>query len=156
MVTKKREEALSFLQEHATGVLATCGTDNQPHASAIFYVADENFNIHFLTLLNSRKYKAMKENPRVAFTAGTMDVPQTIQIEGVAEEILHEREKNEQAAKLIDLLMEHSKRYYAPLIKMDRSEIVLTWIQPKWIRWADYSAMDKTGTENVWTEIPIV
>ena len=62
MDAKKRAEALAFLRSHNTGVLATCGKDGEPHASAIFYVADEKFNIHFLTLFNSRKYKALKEN----------------------------------------------------------------------------------------------
>lgn len=150
----KRAEALAFLRDHTAGVLATCGTDGCPHASAVFYVAEDNFNLYFLTLMGSRKYKALRENPHVAFTVGSQDVPQTIQIEGVAEEILNDREKNLQAAKLIEVLMQNSKRYYAPLTKMDRAEIVLMWLQPTWIRWADYAQSDVTGNENVWTDIP--
>src|SRR3989344_1549796 len=108
MSEDKKAEALAFLRNHTAGVLATCGTDGVPHASAVFYVADAKFNLHFITLMNSRKYKALKENPRVAFTVGTQDVPQTIQIEGIAEEILTNREKNMESAKLIDVLMQKS------------------------------------------------
>ena len=152
MSEDKKAEALAFLRNHTAGVLATCGTDGVPHASAVFYVADAKFNLHFITLMNSRKYKALKENPRVAFTVGTQDVPQTIQIEGIAEEILTSREKNMESARLIDVLMQNSTRYYAPLTKMDKARLVLVWIQPTWIRWADYTNKEAAGNENVWTE----
>jgi nitroimidazol reductase NimA-like FMN-containing flavoprotein (pyridoxamine 5'-phosphate oxidase superfamily) len=152
MTDDKRAEALAFLRHHTAGVLSTSGSDGQPHASAIFYSADEHFNVYFLTLLASRKYKAMKENPKVAFAVGTEDVPLTIQVEGVAEEIQDDAEKQKQSAGVIDVLMQHSTRYYAPLTKLDRSEMILMWIQPKWIRWADYSG-EATGSEHVWTEV---
>ena len=154
MDAQKKADALAFLRGHTAGVLSTCGIDGKPHASAIFYVCDDTFNLHFLTLITSRKYKALKENPHVAFAVGTQDVPQTIQIEGVAEEILTDREQNEQAAKLIEVLMQNSARYYAPLTKMDRAEIVLMWVEPTWVRWADYSVVE-TGNEHVWTEIDL-
>jgi len=153
MDKQKRENALAFLRGNSAGVLATCGKDNQPHASVVFYVADENFNVHFLTLFNSRKCKSIAENPKVAFTVGRRDTPQTIQIEGVAEEAQHKEGQSAEADKLINVLTQGGSHFYAPLVKLDRAKILLVWIRPTWIRWADYSPMDKTGTKSVWTEI---
>ena len=37
-------EARAFLQSHTAGILATVSSDGKPHASAVYYVADDNFN----------------------------------------------------------------------------------------------------------------
>ncbi len=153
MSTDKKNEALAFLKAHNAGVLASAGTDGKPHASAIYYVADENFNIYFMTLFASRKYQAMRANPAVAFTVGTLDVPQTLQIEGTATELTHEEEKTERISQIIEILMS-SSTHYAPITKLDRSEVVVMWIKPSWVRWADY-ASGETGTDKVLTELPL-
>lgn len=149
-----RTEALRFLQGHQAGVLATVGADGQPHASALYYICDDNFNLYFLTQSSSRKAQAIAANPRVAFTVGTQDIPQTVQIEGIAEEIQYQETKDEKMAKLAEVLMGAST-YFAPVTKLDPANIILVWIQPKWIRWADY-ATAMHGTDNVWKEIPLV
>ncbi len=148
-----KSEALAFLKSHKAGILATVSSDGKPHASAVYYVADENFNIYFLTLFSSRKYQAIQSNPAVAFTVGTLDVPQSLQIEGVASEIRHEDEKKAHISDLVQVLTSNS-RYYAPITKLDPSEVVMIWVQPKWVRWGDFSS-GAAGSENVFTEIPL-
>lgn len=145
-----RVEALRFLKEHQSGVLATAGADGQPHASAIHYICDDAFNIHFLTHSDSRKARAIAANPRVAFTVGTQEVPQTVQMEGIAEEIQSDPDRDEKTGKLIETLSRAST-YFPPLTKLGDSALVLVWIQPKWIRWADYATQPK-GIEHVWKE----
>ena len=148
----KRTDALNFLKAHTAGVLATVSREGKPHASAVYYVADDNFNIYFLNKLNSRKYLAIQANPRVAFTVGRLDVPQTLQIEGVASELHTDEEKNLHGPDLMRTLMENNP-VYIPLAKMD-SEVVMMWIQPKWVRWGDFSAPG-LGNKQVFTEIPL-
>lgn len=153
MSDSARADALSFLKSHKAGVLATAGADGAPHASAIYYVADDDFNLYFITLFSSRKYEAIRANPAVAFTVGTLDVPQTLQIEGVASELSHEDEKKEHISDLVKVLTSNSQ-YYAPVTKFDPSEVVMIWIQPKWVRWGDFSSVE-SGTDKVLTEIPL-
>lgn len=148
-----RTEALRFLKSHQAGVLATVGQGGQPHASAVYYIVDENFNLYFLTQSSSRKAQAIAANPRVAFTVGTQDVPQTVQLEGIAEEIHYQDTKDEKMTQLAEVLMSAST-YFAPVTKLDPASIILVWIQPKWVRWADY-ATAVHGTENVWKEIQL-
>lgn len=151
--TGARAAALEFLRQHKAGVLATVSPEGQPHASAVYYICDEKFNIYFLTLISSRKYAAIKANPKVAFVVGAQDVPQTVQLEGEAEELLFEGEKKELVSNLTKVLTSNT-HYYAPVTQLDKAEVVLMWIKPHWVRWADYAAF-KEGNENVWTEIAV-
>ncbi len=147
-----RADALAFLKSHTAGVLATVSKDHMPHASAVFYVADDAFNIYFVTKVDSRKAVAIREHPQVAFTIGRLDVPQTLQIEGVASEV---SEGDEMAQRIPDLMktLEENNPHYIPIAKMD-SKVVLMWLEPKWIRWADFSA-GGAGNDAVFTEIPV-
>src|SRR3989338_5189535 len=79
---QKRAAALQFLKSHTAGVLASVGEGGKPHASVVYYTSDDTFSIFFVTLASSRKYQAIKANPWGAFVVGTLDVPQTLQIEG--------------------------------------------------------------------------
>lgn len=153
MTSDKKTEAQAFLKAHNVGMLATVGADGKPHASIVHYVSDEHFNLYFLTLFASRKFEAMRANPAVAFTIGAREIPQTIQIEGMASELTHKEEKQEHITELMNVLTSNSA-YYAPLMKLDPSEIVMMWIKPSWVRWSDYASLE-SGNDKVFTEIPI-
>lgn len=148
-----RKDALSFLKHHKTGVLATVSGQGQAHASMVHYVADDDFNIYVLTLINSRKFKAIEDHPQVAFTIGIPDVPQTLQIEGMAMDISLDEEASKKKAELIDTL-NSNPWFYGPIAKLDLAETVVVWIKPTWVRWADY-AFAPVGTDHVLKEIPL-
>lgn len=147
-----RKDALAFLKRHKTGVLATKG-EGGPHASMIYYTADDNFNIYFATLENSRKFKALSAHPEVAFVVATPDVPQTLQIEGMAMDIMLDQtfaEKKEEIMKVLN----SNPNFHAPMTKMDPAEMIVVWVRPTWIRWSDY-AFEESGNQHVFKEIPI-
>lgn len=148
-----RKDALAFLTRHKIGVLATVSAAGNPHASMVHYMADENFNIYILTLINSRKYAALSAHPQVAFTVSTPDVPQTLQIEGVAMDISLDEEASKKKDELFNVL--NSNNWFdAPVTKLDPAESVIVWIRPTWIRWADF-AFQQSGNTNVFKEIPV-
>ena len=147
-----RATALDFLKKHTAGVLATVSKEYVPHASAVFYVADDSFNIYFLTKTDSRKYRAISAHPQVAFTVGRLDVPQTVQIEGVASEVQNDGEMAQHIPELMKTLEENNP-YYIPVAKLD-SKLALMWLQPKWIRWGDFSIAG-IGNDTLFTEIPL-
>ena len=147
----KRALALEFLKSHTAGVLATLSREGTPHASVVYYTCDDAFSVFFVTLISSRKYAAMKANPNAAFVVGTLDVPQTLQMEGVVTELTAGDEM--MGKKLPELLqrLTSNATYFAPITKLDPADIVVMWLQPKWIRWADY-ATPEAGNKNVFTE----
>lgn len=148
-----RADALAFLKRHHTAVIATAGHDNLPHASAIHYYADDDFNVYFLTLPSSRKYKALAAHPQVAFTVVREDVPQTIQIEGMAKDISNALEMQEKKDRVMRVL-NANPFFLPPISKLDPEKPAVIWIRPTWIRWADY-AFAQYGTDRVFKEIPI-
>ena len=148
-----RTDALAFLKRNRTGILATAGHDNIPHASAIHYSADDDFNVYFLTLSSSRKYHALAAHPQVAFTVIREDVPQTIQIEGMAKDISLDASAEGTVARIVETLNKNPF-FAAPISKLDAENPAVIWIRPTWIRWADY-AFGKDGTDNVFKEIPV-
>ena len=145
-------EALAFLRNHKAGVIATVNREGKPHASAVYYTVDDKFNIYFLTLASSRKYNAATANPWGAFVVGTQEIPQTVQIEGPLTEMRHSDEVRSQIASLMEILTSNAT-YYAPITKLDPADTVLMWLQPKWIRWADYTT-PLNGDKNIFIEIP--
>lgn len=151
-IDQARKDALIFLQHHKTGVLATELDGNHIHASFLYYTAEE-FNIYFLTLANTRKFRALQANPRVAFTVSSVDIPQTLQIEGIATDISLDEETAKKRAALFEVL-NANKWFYAPLSRLDVADVVVIWIRPTWIRWADY-AFTEAGSDHVFKEIPV-
>lgn len=152
-IEKASAEALAFLRAHKAGVVATISREGHPHASAVYYTCDDTFSIYFLTLASSRKYMAASANPWAAFVVGTQDIPQTLQIEGPISELKGNEETQVRIAELMKVLISNGT-YYAPITKLDPADTVLMWIQPKWIRWADYSS-PLSGDKNIFTEIPV-
>lgn len=153
LTMRARQDALAFLTRHKTGVLATSERDYQVHASLINYTADEDFNIYFITRSDMRKFKALSAHPQVAFTVATTDVPQTLQIEGMAMDISLDPEASKKKEALFATL-NSNEMFYAPLAKLDLGELVLVWIRPTWIRWADY-AFEESGDRHIFKEIPV-
>lgn len=148
-----RKDALAFLKRHTTAVLATASLDGQPHASMIFYTADDQFAIHFLTRVGTRKFEAIQKNPRVAITIATADVPQTLQIEGVARSIALDTHTPSMKPQLLEML-DLNHWFRAPITKQDSAMVHEVRIEPSWVRWADY-AFEESGDEHVFKEIPI-
>lgn len=150
---RARQDAVAFLRRHKTGVLATISPNSVPHASMVYYTADDAFNIYFLTLIDSRKYSGLSANPKVAFTVSTPDVPQTLQIEGMAMDISLDQEAAKKKEELFAVL-NSNPWFFAPVTKLDPAETVIVWVRPTWVRWADY-AFAESGSEHVFKEIPL-
>jgi hypothetical protein len=75
-----------------------------------------------------------------------------LQIEGVASELVHDESAQEKIDTLMNVLSTHIPGY-VPLAKMDGIP-TLMWIQPKTVRWNDFSK-PVIGNENLMIEIPL-
>lgn len=148
-----RKDALAFLKSHNTGVLATVSAKGDAHASTVYYAADDEFNVYFLTLADTRKYDALRAHPQVAFTVSVPDVPQTLQLEGVAMDISLDPDAAQKKDELFEVL-NANRWFYAPITKLDPATVMIIWVRPTWVRWADYAFAD-AGTQHVFKEIPL-
>lgn len=148
---RARAEALEFLKSHKVGVLATFAGEYQVHASMVYYTSDEDFNVYLMTYINTRKFKAIQAHPQVAFTVSTPDVPQTLQIEGMAMDISVDEEASKKKEELFGIL-NSNPWFYPPPSKLEPADSAVVWVRPTWIRWADFAFAD---VGRVFTEIPV-
>ena len=148
-----RAKALAFIKKNFIGTIATVSAAGAPQASMVYYACDDRFVIYFSTLTSTRKYAAIQAHPVAAFTISTLDVPQTLQLEGAVSLVTEEEQMEQGIAQLIEPLMSN-KNYQWPVAKLSRAEVVLLRIVPTWVRWGDFANFEQ-GTERVFTEISI-
>lgn len=125
------EKIQEFIKSHNLAVIATVTSDVLPEAAVVGFVSKDNLEIIFGTSSESRKYKNLQKNPRVALVIG-WEKGRTVQYEGEAIEIQDEQERQE-AAKIF-----LSKIPSAAKFLSDSKEAVFK-IVPKWVRLTDLS-----------------
>jgi len=150
---RARKDALAFLKRHKTGVLGTVSPAGDAHASMVYYTADDDFNVYFLTLPGTRKYQALSAHPQVAFTVSVADVPATLQLEGTAMDISLDPDIAAKKDALMEVL-NSNQWFYGPVAKLNPANVAVVWIRPRWVRWANY-AFANGGADNVLQEIPL-
>lgn len=89
---KNREDALRFLKENATAVVATSFKD-QPRASTVYYFVDDDFNFYFATKRKTSKYINAELNPNAAVVVGSGPEHISVQFYGQIELIVNDVER---------------------------------------------------------------
>ncbi|MEK7602019.1 MAG: pyridoxamine 5'-phosphate oxidase family protein [Patescibacteria group bacterium] len=136
--TDKREEALSFLMSHTTGVLSTVSTEHKSRSRFVYYASDDTFSLYFITLANTRKVSDLANNSSASFVIAESDVPRTLQIEGDITDLTETATIEPTLVKLVDTLMSNAT-YGAPLTRFDSSTLRFYRLIPKWIRWGNFT-----------------
>src|SRR5581483_7954663 len=141
--TASRAEALAFLKEHRTGVLATLSPQGTPRARFLYYTCDDQFNIYFLTLANTRKVEDLRMSGEAAFVVAVEDVPQTVQMEGVVEDLSNRPTDDAVINDIFDAIKSNAQ-YHAPLTRFDAAEVHFFRLKPRWVRWGNFTEGNHT------------
>jgi len=84
-------DVIAYLESQLIAVVASSSPDGQPQASTVFYWINDRegnrFNFYFVTRKTTRKYNNILQNPKVAVVVGTAFEPNTVQIDGIAEQL---------------------------------------------------------------------
>lgn len=100
-----RKEALEFLYNNPTAVVATVG-NGMPFASTVYYIIDESFNMYFATEIDTNKYKNILANGKASYVVGTGPSHISITGQGTAHEIKGE-EREAVFDRILDLMLRH-------------------------------------------------
>ncbi|HWA30151.1 MAG TPA: pyridoxamine 5'-phosphate oxidase family protein [Rhizomicrobium sp.] len=126
---EKKAALVAYLRNISGGVISTVGTQGAPEAALITFAVSPELEIVFETLVTSRKYANLQDNPRAAFVAGGAGA-KTIQIEGLIDE---------PAESDLDAL---KRLYYEScpqnLSHRDWPGMTYLRLRPRWIRFSDY------------------
>lgn len=150
---EKRDDALTFLVGHVTGVLATHSTGvagGTPRARLVYYTCDDAFNVYFITLANTRKVEDLGKDPHAAFVVAEPEIPRTIQMEGIVTDLTESATIDPMLSDLMHTLMSN-EHYGAPLARFDTSTLKFYRLSPTWVRWGDFTFGH--GTDKVLSEI---
>ena len=147
---EKRDDALSFLLQGETGVLATVSREGTSRARLVYYTADDAFNVYFITLANTRKMDDLAVHPEVSFVVSETDIPHTLQIEGTVTDLTETATNDPLLVNFMNMLAS-KKSYGVPLAHLDTGVIRFFKLTPTWVRWGDFTLGE--GTDAVLTEI---
>ncbi|MFZ1988026.1 MAG: pyridoxamine 5'-phosphate oxidase family protein [Minisyncoccia bacterium] len=150
MDTDKKTEALAFLKDHVTGVLATLADGEQPRARLVYYAADDAFGVYFISLANTRKVADLAAHPKAAFVVVSTEAPRTLQIEGIVSDVTEETPDIQVFKELIKNATSN-ETYFAPMDRFDPAEFRYFVLKPTWVRWGNFTF--GYGSENVFAEI---
>src|SRR3989344_3989872 len=85
---QSKDHLLAFLQGHYLAGLATVSPAGQPHATAIYYFVRPDLELCFITKNNTRKCAFLRNNGLAGLEIVDEFARQTVQVEGLAREIV--------------------------------------------------------------------
>lgn len=88
----------------------------------------------------------------MAFVVSDEDMPATLQIEGVVEDITETATNDEQTKSLLAILFEKGERF-APVTHLDAGVIRIYKLTPSWMRLGAFKG--NQGSDEVFSEIRI-
>lgn len=138
-----REQVISFLQNHALSALCTVSPEGQPRAACVYMVADENLDLYFMTKIETVKYIHIHHNPRVAVVTADENVYETVQIEGLAEEV-HLEEKKHWLIQQLSRQAARHPHWQLPVNQLASEDYAFMKIKPTWLRWGRFQ--EEKGT----------
>lgn len=137
IMNDQRKAALDFLMTQKGGVVSTVSGD-QPQSAFVYYEGDEDFSVYFVTTLTTRKYKNIQSNKKVSFTVATIKPPQTIQLDGMAEEVNDVDKVRIILANYMDTASSGVENK-PPVTKLEWEKgLIIYRIKPTWLRWSSF------------------
>ncbi len=128
----------TFLRHHPMGVLSTISSDGAPWGSAIYYVADEDFNIFFVTRAETFKFNNIDGRPVAALTIADADSQTTVQIAGSVSKV----PVHDYMAVLFDKLAAIKPKtdydWLPPISKIHAGNFMALRLTPSKLQYADF------------------
>jgi uncharacterized protein YhbP (UPF0306 family) len=132
------ERVCSFLKSHPMGVLSTAGAAGTVWGAAVYYLADEDLNIYFVTRTGSFKYKNIETQPFAALTVADPDDQITVQLSGRIERMPINKYMNVFFDKFAAMRPEGDYQWAPPIDKVHEGNYMPLQLTPSHLQYADY------------------
>ena len=131
-------EVHEFLNAHPVGVLST--VDNgKPWGSAIYFVADEEFNCFFITRVDTLKFKNIDKNAEVALTVADPEAQTTVQLSGTVSKVPANQIMDVAFHKIAAVQPKSESGWAPPIMKIHKGDYMVLQITPSALQYANYS-----------------
>lgn len=143
--TESNHRIYDFLKSKHDGVLATVDPNGNPHATAIYFVPQDDFSVLFTTKRDTKKYDNIQHNNHVMFLVYDSYSQTTVQIEGIAELVEDTAESQAAFDSMLESAMMKSEAGTPPISKLYAGYYVAYKIKPVQIRMAMFVRPDPGG-----------
>ncbi len=127
-----KKNIFEFLRKNELAVISTIHSDGSgPESAVVGFAEKHTLELIFGTLTTTRKYKNLGKDPYVSFVIGWSRETGSVQYEGVAREL-----KPEELKEYTDILIQKNKAS-EKFLSLPEQRYFL--VQPRWIRFNDYS-----------------
>jgi uncharacterized pyridoxamine 5'-phosphate oxidase family protein len=121
---------IAFLRKHQLAVQASVSADGAPQAAVVGFAVSEAFEIIFDMLESHRKFRNLRQNPRIALVIG-WDDEKTVQLEGTVD-----FPTGAELARIRDV-------YFGPYPdgrdRLACPGITHARVRPTWVRFSDFT-----------------
>ena len=119
------------------GVLSTVAADGKPWGSAIYFVVDEDFNIFFVTRMETFKYQNLEDSPYAALTVADADEQTTVQLAGKVSR-LPAGEYMELYKKFTAMQPDDISNWAPPIMKIHKGDYMPLQLKPTKLQYANF------------------
>lgn len=128
-----------FLKKRHMAVLSTVSKDNQPWGSAIYFVADEEFNFFFVTRADTFKYQNLEAKPYAALTVADEATQTTVQASGKISKVPADEMLDIALNKLEKARPKGDINWVPPIYKVHKGDYMVLRLTPDKLQYANYS-----------------
>ncbi len=132
-----------FLAANGIGVLATSDLFNQPHAAPMYFVADPDLTVYFITREDTTKCRDLQQNPRAALAVYDAARQRTVQIAGTVTPVEDLTRIEDVYRRLSAIGLATSEGAVLPVSKSAGGRYRCFCLTPATARLADYLAIER-------------
>ncbi len=133
------------------GILSTVSDNGTPWGSAVYYIADEDFNFYFVTRAETLKYQNIDNTALAALTIADSDSQTTVQLTGKISAVPVQQYMDIFFTKFADLRSKGDYAWVPPVEKLKAGSYMPLQLTPTSLQYADYKHL-KTDTHAEYIE----
>lgn len=121
------------------GVVSTVDESGAPWGAAVYFIADDDFNIYFVTRADTSKYQNVKRASLAAFTVADRATQTTVQLTGKVTPVPIDDYMEHLFDKFMELRHKDDHNWSPPINKVHAGAFMPLRITPNRMQYADYS-----------------
>lgn len=147
-ISDNHEKITELLNRHHIGILATASSDGTPHAATIYFFADDDFNIFFITKDKTTKQQNLAQNPKAALAIFEASTQTTLQISGTVTKIQDLEQHHEIYRRVAGITLQTTYKETPPFSKLDAGSEIAYCLKPDRVRLAQYMQTQQQVEKN--------
>jgi len=151
-IFEDKNQITKFIHQHPVGVVATADSSGTVHAATVYFVADDQLNIYFVTKEQTQKAKNLQQNPSVALALYDAENQTTLQVQGTASILKNIGEFMGIYNQILDASTQTSSSERSPVSKLNAGDYLMYCIKPRSLRLAEYTNPDH-GDFDIFREV---